>query len=340
MIDLSDFCPPDPRQKYRYIQRMSEGLCAPIALLTFSAGGNISVVWKMPNTSDNQMSLCLPVIEHFKQNIPEYHTRAMKKALFTKFGRIAPSVKPAHLRYFYRELTGDASASTHALQAEIDSRIKLFIDMEDPNVVCDLRALNSSSQRVKYDRFWEECDAVLNEEVGVAVDDRRHTEITHLATAISVRDLWERVRKRLPDGTNVPGQEWLRLQFWPKTKHAKASLHYTGKLKVRFMIQQRQFRKQHQHYAAAVFRYQRECCLKYRAFSTFVCLDDKHRIKVGEPGFPVAAAERGRRVVVSMSKSFQVGDHDFTKFSVIPSVILIFLPPFLILGMMGKCMLE
>jgi hypothetical protein len=38
-------------------------------------------------------------------------------------------------------------------------------------VVSDLRAPNSSSQRVKYDRFWEECDVTLNEEVGVAVDD-------------------------------------------------------------------------------------------------------------------------------------------------------------------------
>ena len=39
--------------------------------------------------------------------------------------------------------------------------------------------------------------------------------------------------------------EWLWLQFWPKSKHAKASLHYTSRLKVKFMIQQWQFHKQH-----------------------------------------------------------------------------------------------
>ena len=140
-----------------------------------------------------------------------------------------------------------------------------------------------------------------------------------------MRDLFERVSLRIPEGTLVPSQEWLRLQFWPKTRHAKSSLHYTGRLKVKFMIQQRQFRKQHpdQYYAAALFRYQREFALKFRDYSGFICLDDKHRIKIGEPGFPVAAAERGRRVLVSMEKSFQVGDHDFTKFSVIPSVILV-----------------
>ena len=46
-------------------------------------------------------------------------------------------------------------------------------------------------------------------------------------------------------------------------------------------------------------------------------------MKVGEPGFPVAAAERGRRVLVSRDSSFEVGDHDFTKFGIVPSVCLL-----------------
>ena len=52
----------------------------------------------------------------------------------------------------------------------------------------------------------------------------------------------------------------------------------------------------------------------------FVCLDDKHRLKVGEPGYPVASAECGRRVIVKKGTVFEVGDHDFTKYSLIPSV--------------------
>ena len=53
-----------------------------------------------------------------------------------------------------------------------------------------------------------------------------------------------------------------------------------------------------------------------------VCIDDKHRQKVREPGFPVAAAERGQRVTVRAVTTFEVRDHDFTKFSIIPSVTL------------------
>ena len=50
-------------------------------------------------------------------------------------------------------------------------------------------------------------------------------------------------------------------------------------------------------------------------------MDDKHRVKVGEPRYPVAA-ERGKRVLVSRDLSFEVSDHDFCKFSLIPSVCL------------------
>ena len=86
----------------------------------------------------------------------------------------------------------------------------------------------------------------------------------------------------------------------------------------------RQFQKDHEdsHYAAAIFRYQRELAVMFREYSTFHCMDDKHRVQVGEPGYPVAAAERGRRVLVRRDESFEVGDHDFTKFSIVPSVSL------------------
>lgn len=137
-----------------------------------------------------------------------------------------------------------------------------------------------------------------------------------MACAISVRDLVEQVKARCPDGTNIPCTSWVQLQFWLKTIHAKSKIHYTGKFNIKFMIQARQFRKSHEdtHYAAAVFRYHREMAVNFREFSNYVCLDDKHRIKIGEPGFPVAAAERGRRVLMSRGTSFEVDNHDFTRF--------------------------
>ena len=135
----------------------------------------------------------------------------------------------------------------------------------------------------------------------------------------------EQVKSQCSDDIPIPSVEWVRLQFWPKTPCSKASLHYTGRLKVKFMIQQRQWRREHvdSHYAAAYFRYMREYAIMMREYCLFVCLDDKHKVKIGEPDFPVTSAERGRRVPVRADQSFQAGDHDFTKFGIVPSVALV-----------------
>ena len=123
--------------------------------------------------------------------------------------------------------------------------------------------------------------------------------------------------------------QWVRLQFCPKNPRAKVASQYKAQFNVQMMVQKRQFRHDHidSHYCAALFRYMREFALRYHDLSMFVSLDDKHQIKIGEPNYPVAAAERGRRVIVAENNIFEVGDHDFTKFSVIPSVSFIITIP-------------
>lgn len=154
--------------------------------------------------------------------------------------------------------------------------------------------------------------------------ERRHDAVTYMAKAISVRDLVEQVAKRCPEGTAIPSEQWVRLQFWPKNPRTKAASQYTKRLPVKMMVQKRQFRQNHMdsHYCAAIFRYIHEYAVLLRDSSLFFCMDDKHRVKVGEPGTPVAAAERGKQVLVSLSQSFQFCDHDFTRFSLIPTVLL------------------
>lgn len=109
--------------------------------------------------------------------------------------------------------------------------MSLFIDMEDPDVILDLRHHSGNAGIFKYDAFWDACDKFLNEET--ATDDRRHGTITHMARAISIRDLRSQVEKQLPPDTPLPAIEWLRLQFWPKNK-ANTNLQYTGRFKVKY----------------------------------------------------------------------------------------------------------
>ena len=147
------------------------------------------------------------------------------------------------------------------------------------------------------------------------MDDRRHTSITHVASAISIHDFQDQVAARCPADTKIPSVEWIRLQFWPKMPNSKRALHHTGHFKVRFKVHQHQFRKNHLdcYYTAGVFRYLREYAVLVREHCLFSCLDDKHRIKIGEPDVPVAAAEHGHHVLTAPSSEFSVADHDFTK---------------------------
>lgn len=286
-IILENIIPTNPSEKYEYLQTLKKsGLPMEVLLMTYSHGnnvGNLHFLWKVSGSSSTEyMSRSQSTIEKAKEEIPVYHTRAMRRALFEKFGRIAPTMKPAILRGLYRELTNDVCAPSCLSEAEIDERVQMVLDMEDPNVVIDLRHLNSG-RKGQYDIFWEQCKVYLEECVGTAVDDRRHTTVTHLANAVSARDLKEKVQLRCPDGTKIPSESWIRLQFWPKTPHARSKIHYTGKLNVRYMVQARQFRKEHPdaHYAAAIFRYQREYSIRLRDYCNFVSIDDKHRVKVG-----------------------------------------------------------
>ena len=131
--------------------------------------------------------------------------------------------------------------------------------------------------------------------------------------------------ERCPTSTPVLSDEWIRLQFSPACLTSHTVLRNKGLLEVRHRVQQHQWRKEHEdsHYAACLFQYEREYAVLVRTCSTFVCIDDKHRVNIKEPDAFVASAERGRQVIVHSGTRLEAADHDFTKFIIIPSVVLV-----------------
>ena len=145
-VVVEDICPSDPRRKYEYLQMMkSSGLALNAAMLTYMHGnnmGNTHFMWKVPKQgSDSSQSH--RTIEAVGEQIRTFHTRAMRHSLLHKYGRVAPNIKPAVMRSLYRELTGDSSAAANEHIAEIDERVRLLLDMEDPDIVLNLRALHT-----------------------------------------------------------------------------------------------------------------------------------------------------------------------------------------------------
>ena len=92
-----------------------------------------------------------------------------------------------------------------------------------------------------------------------AVHKRRHSEITYMAKAISVRDLIQEVAKTCL-GEPVPSEQWAHLQFCPRNPRAKTTSQYRSQFMVKMMVQKHQFRHHHvdAHYCAAIFRYMRK----------------------------------------------------------------------------------
>ena len=89
----------------------------------------------------------------------------------------------------------------------------------------------------------------------------------------------------------------------------------TVRLKVKYMLQQRQLREHHEyaHNASAAFRYLKEVAVRYREYCVFLNVDGKHKVTVAEPGAPLPAVERRRQLLVSMGQTFEVADHEILK---------------------------
>ena len=134
---VNEFSPDDSYKRYEYMRKLKAlGLHFPSALLIYSHGnniGNLSFLWRVPSQDESSYSKWMSEIEHVKLLLPSYKTRAMRITAFRKFGRITPGMSPANFRYMYKELIGDYSTSCNLDQSEIEKRVKLAIDMEDPD---------------------------------------------------------------------------------------------------------------------------------------------------------------------------------------------------------------
>ena len=93
-------------------------------------------------------------IEQLKEDIPQYHMRAMKRVMYEKFGPVTPSTKKSFLRHLYKDLVGDFSASVNLSESKIDERVAALFELEELSLVYDL-CDHFSGRQSKFDVFWQ-----------------------------------------------------------------------------------------------------------------------------------------------------------------------------------------
>jgi len=321
-VSLSDVYPSDRKKRYYYVQNIQ--LSFDITFYQYCSGGpneDLFFVWKSPGMLD--LEKANRVIHAIESDIAVYHTRAMRREFRERFGLVT-KLSPAIADEMYRHLSDDSSTPSSKISNDVRQRLLALLDSENQDIVIDMRSVHEKKD-TKFDLFFSEVDKYIHEYELSAVDDRRHGLISHMAVAMSVRDLHQQICERLPPGTPTPSVDYLRLQFMPKNEQLATAVQYTGRFPLKFKIQSRQFNMHHidAHYASALQKYLKNFAVKYKEHCTLLSVDDKNHIPVGEPGVPIATVFRGKRSLAHSDIQNLAADHDTSaKLKLTPSVAL------------------
>ena len=144
---------------------------------------NLHFMWLCDNDPDEQRR----AQKYCEDEVPVYHSRMLKR----KFMDVADtlSVTPCKAMLLYKLATDDASAARTSAEDAIDKRLEEYVSLKDESIVYDLRAVNGKAEI--YSEFFNKEEEVINTEVSLAVDERRHDQVVHLAKAMSVQDLYK-----------------------------------------------------------------------------------------------------------------------------------------------------
>lgn len=90
--------------------------------------------------------------------------------------------------------------------------------------------------------------------------------------------------------------------------HTTVQLHVLLQLHVLYLLCSCMYYMQlHVLWSCMYWRYMRKLAVTHRDMATLVSMEDKHKVKVGEPFYPFAAVERGKQVMLELTKSWQWG---------------------------------
>ena len=156
-----------------------------------------------------------------------------------------------------------------------------------------------------------------------AADDRRHG-IAHMSQFISLDEMVQQAKEACPEGTPIPPKSLVSLQFAPKYPYSKLALNFTSRLEVQYKVQRHQLRVSHpdDHCCHAQFKYLKELAIQLKEDALLMFCDDKAKVPFGDPGSAVSSGVRGKKTIVPTSTTLASLDHDMTKASLTPSVML------------------
>ena len=257
-----------------------------------------------------------------------FYSRAARRLVHGILHRVGIK-KPHKARYVMSNLLGDASAFNDQNQVAILEGFNQYVSLGE-DIVVDLRENNG--QIPKFDAFWDVVAKYIEDKT--AIDDRRHSNetngeiITSMAIATGYADMYRqcvKIAAAKDEHIEVPPKRCFLLQFWPSNRTISNVTRYTGRFKVKRMVQARLLCKNNtdSHYANAIYSFLKERAVLNITSNAMFSADAKCKVTVGEHDYPIAAVSRGKAVIVGKNEVFKVGDHNFSRVSLIPDATLI-----------------
>ena len=125
--------------------------------------GTLMYTWRIPESQPVDETTVSRIFTQLNGQHPRYCTRAMRQDFLEKYRRIA-KLPTMVLRNIHRTLLGDCSSAEYSSQAKVDERVtRALVDVNDPDIVLDLRRLNGKPTSSTFDVFWSELQSYLDE---------------------------------------------------------------------------------------------------------------------------------------------------------------------------------
>lgn len=190
---INDLLPDDRKIRHQVVQKLKScglrSLCMLLSCTQRGSSVNLHFMWKVPSDCAVDSDELHSVVERVKSEIPKHHT-AIIRGSFIKQAALL-NVKPMFARALFKIATGDAGASSNSTITDVDRRLLEFLETGDPEIITDLRTIRDNPS--SYEDFFDLTSTMIEETVGTAVDDRRHTTVVHMATAMSGAELYRLV---------------------------------------------------------------------------------------------------------------------------------------------------
>lgn len=263
-VNVYELGPVDRSQRYRYIN----GLALAFRVHLYRVmNKNAAFVWKIGEDNDDDiLSESLKVVQLINENLPKYHTRCMKNKALKMFKNVRDYNRTSLLS-LYSLIKNDESveASVASEKLEIlNDKIRSGTSIEQ---LFEEEECEIALEGTKFNNFFKAAQQLLDDHSAAIPDERRHGEAMNRSPLfVSLRNFHQKTEKKMNemfegnDNNNIPSLEWFRLQLMPQNKYANTAKAYTGRLKLKWRLQQRLLRKFHvdHHYGSKILQYFKE----------------------------------------------------------------------------------